>query len=137
MGKIIRLTESELVSLIKQVIREEKYSEEDLKYTHPKTGESCKVKVAEFKPATEMGEQKFHGVLVCPKYGEETIVATLPVIKPTFSGVKNFICKHIDRTFEILDDMLGYSEEEIFESVENERFRVIDSPINCDVDYLD
>lgn len=135
MGKIIRLTESELTSLIKRLIKEEKYSEEDLKYTHPRTGDICKVKVAEFKPASERGEQKFHGVLVCPKYGEEMIVATLPVIRPSFDGVKNFICNHIDRTFEILDEMLDYSEHDLYESIENERFRVIDTPISCDVDY--
>ena len=135
MKKVIRLTENELVTLIKRVIKEEKYSEEDLKYTHPRTGDTCKVKVAEFKPASERGEQKFHGVLVCPKFGEEMIVATLPVIRPSFEEVKNFICKNIDRTFEILDDMLDYTDHEIYELIENERFRVIDSPINCDVDY--
>ena len=103
MKKVIRLTESELTRLIKRVIQEEKYSEEDIKYTNPKTGESCKVKVALFKPLLEKGEERYHGVLVCPFYGSETISATLPVIKRSFEEVNDFICKNLDRTFEILD----------------------------------
>ena len=62
MKKVIRLTESELTRLIKRVIQEEKYSEEDIKYTNPKTGESCKVKVALFKPLLEKGEERYHEI---------------------------------------------------------------------------
>lgn len=135
MKKIIRLTESDLARIVRKVLKEENYSEEDVKYTHPKTGESCKIKVALFKPLLEQGEERFHAVLVCPKYDEDTVTASLPVVKRSFEDVNNFICKNLDRTYEILDEMLSSKSDDIFESVESERFKVIDKPIKCDVEY--
>jgi hypothetical protein len=137
MKKIIKLTESDLARIVKKVLKEENYSEEDLPYTHPKTGDSCKVKVALFKPAAEKGEMKYHAVLVCDYYGDEMITATLPVIKNSFEEVSDFICKNLDRTYELLDEMLGGNEEKIFEKYENPRFKVIDKPINCKVSLYD
>ena len=92
MKKIIKLTESDLARIVKKVLKEENYSEEDLPYTHPKTGDSCKIKVALFKPAAEKGEMKYHAVLVCDYYGDEMITATLPVIKNSFEENMRQIC---------------------------------------------
>lgn len=136
MKKIIKLTESDLTRIVRRVLSEEKYSEEDLKYAHPRTGEMCKIKIAEFKPLAEKGEKRYHGVLVCPVFGSDSIVAELPVIKRSFEDAKDFICKNLNRTYEILDDMLsGKDEDDLLESVESQRFRVIDKPLYCDVNY--
>lgn len=136
MRKVIKLTESDLSRIIKRIIQEENYSEEDIKYTHPRTGESCKIKVALFKPLLEKGEERFHAVLVCPMYDEDTITASLPVVKRSFEEVNDFICKNLDRTYEILDNMLSSKgHDDISESIESERFKVVDEPIKCDVKY--
>jgi hypothetical protein len=63
------------------------------------------------------------------------VTASLPVVKRSFEDVNNFICKNLDRTYEILDEMLSSKSDDIFESVESERFKVIDKPIKCDVEY--
>lgn len=137
MGKKIRLSERELVKLIKNVIVESNYSEEDLKYTHPVTGKSCKIKVAENK-LSHTDFNKFGSVLVCEDWDQEMVVAELPVFGPTFDYVKNFICDHVERTYEILDEMLSRNEEhELSESINHRRWIVIDDPINCKVNYGD
>jgi hypothetical protein len=137
MGRKVRLTESELIKLIKNVISEGTYSEEDLKYTHPRTGEMCKIKVAESK-TRDRDFDRFGSVLVCEKWGSEMIVAELPVSGPSFEYVRDFICKHIERTYEIIDEMLGDEEEyELSESMDNRRWRVVNNPISCDITHND
>ena len=133
MKKKIRLTESELVRLIKKIIKEEKYSEEDIKYTHPMTGEACKIKVARNK-LTSMEYNQYGSILVCvdEEYGDDRIEAELPVNGSTPEDVSDFICENIERTFELLDDMLTYEEEEpISEEVYSQRWDIMDQPIVC------
>ena len=133
MKKKIRLTESELVRLIKKIIKEEKYSEEDIKYTHPMTGEACKIKVARNK-LTSMEYNQYGSILVCvdEEYGDDRIEAELPVNGSTPEDVSDFICENIERTFELLDDMLTYEEEEpISEEDYSQRWDIIDQPIVC------
>jgi len=133
MKRQIRLTESELISLIKKIIKEEKYSEEDLKYTHPRTGVACKIKVAENK-VTNLEYGKFGAILVCDNYddGEYMVTAELPVHGPTPESVSDFICENIERTYEVLDEMLDYPEEDdLMEDVGHRRWDVIDQPIVC------
>ena len=133
MKKKIRLTESELIRLIKRIIKEEKYSEEDIKYTHPMTGEACKIKVARNK-LTSMEFNQYGSILVCvdEEYGDDRIEAELPVNGSTPEDVSDFICENIERTFELLDDMLTYEEEEpISEEVYSQRWDIIDQPIVC------
>jgi hypothetical protein len=133
MKKKIRLTESELIRLIKRIIEEEKYSEEDIKYTHPMTGEACKIKVARNK-LTSMEFNQYGSILVCvdEEYGDDRIEAELPVNGSTSEEVSDFICENLERTFELLDDMLTYEEEEpISEEVYSQRWDIIDQPIVC------
>ena len=133
MKKKIRLTESELIRLIKRIIEEEKYSEEDIKYTHPMTGEACKIKVARNK-LTSMEYNQYGSILVCvdEEYGDDRIEAELPVNGSTSEEVSDFICENLKRTFELLDDMLTYEEEEpISEEVYSQRWDIIDQPIVC------
>lgn len=133
MKKKIRLTESELINLIKRVIEEEKYSEEDIKYTHPMTGEACKIKIARNK-VTDMEHRQYGSILVCidEEYGDERIEAELPVDGRTPEEVSDFICENLERTFELLDDMLTYEEEEpISEEVYSQRWDIVDQPIVC------
>ena len=133
MKKKIRLTESELIRLIKRIIEEEKYSEEDIKYTHPMTGEACKIKVARNK-LTSMEFNQYGSILVCvdEEYGDDRIEAELPVNGSTSEEVSDFICENLKRTFELLDDMLTYEEEEpISEEVYSQRWDIIDQPIVC------
>jgi len=133
MKKKIRLTESELIRLIKRIIKEEKYSEEDIKYTHPMTGEACKIKIAKNKVTNREGNE-YGAILICTdeEYGDDRIEAELPVFDRTAEAVSDFICENIERTFEILDDMLTYEEEEpISEEVYSQRWDIIDQPIVC------
>jgi hypothetical protein len=137
MKKKIRLTESELIRLIKKIIKEEKYSEEDLKYTHPRTGVACKIKVAENK-LTNREHSKFSAILVCDNYndGEYMVTAELPVSGPTSEYVSDFICENIERTYEILDEILDHEEfdDELMEDNQHRRWSIIDEPIKCSSD---
>lgn len=127
----IRLTESELVSLIKKIIKEEKMSVEDIKYTHPRTGKECLIKVARHK-FSDRPSGTYTAVLVCDLYddGEYMPIAELPVFGSSFDEVSDFLCDNLDRTFEILDEMLDYDKsgkeledliEEAKDFLENER----------------
>ena len=130
MKNIITLTESDLYRIVKRIIKEG-YSEEHLKYTHPRTGDECKIKVAKRK-----FDDRFGAVLTCDLYGDgnETVVAEIPVIKRTKEDVVNFICDHIEKTYEILDNMLTVTDDDyIMEGSEYGRFEIIDEPINCSV----
>jgi hypothetical protein len=123
----IRLTESELVSLIKKIITEEKTSVEDIKYTHPRTGKECLIKVARHKHSNRPSGS-YTAVLVCDVYDDNEYmpIAELPIFKKSIKDVSDFICNNLDRTFEILDDMLDYDKlealiEEAKDFLENER----------------
>lgn len=133
MKKVIRLTESDLIRIVKRIINEEKYSESDLIFTHPETNKRYSINVAEFKPAFEMGEKKYHAVAV--DIENDSIGFILPVVKNTYEEVNDFICKNIDRTFEILTDRLKPFDIDLMESIETERYKVIDKPINCNVSW--
>ena len=131
MKNIITLTESDIYRIVNRVIKEG-YSEEHLKYTNPKTGKECKIKVAKRK-----NFNKYSAVLTCDEYdtGDESVVAELPVFKNTKEEVAKFICDNIERTYEILDNMLTVSDEDFLtEDYEYSRFKVFDEPINCSVD---
>ena len=93
----IRLTESELVSLIKKIIKEEKTSVEDIKYTHPRTGKECLIKVAKHKHSNRPSGA-YTAVLVCDVYddGEYMVIAELPVFGSSFDEVSDFLCDNLE-----------------------------------------
>ena len=134
MGTIINLKESDLYRIVKRVIKES-YSEEHLKYTNPKTGDECKIKMAKRK-----NDDRYTAVLTCDLYndGDESVVAELPVIKSTTEELTKFICKNIEKTYEILDNMLTVSDEDLLmnESID-QKFIILDDPINCSVNWDD
>jgi hypothetical protein len=134
MKKIIRLTESELVGLIKKIIKEEKYSEEDLKYFHPEIGKECKIKIAKNKHRASRSEE-FKPVLVCDMYdtGNEVIVAEVSYSAKSVEEVKDFICDNYEMVVKDLDSMFDEEEQEtIMEAVDSRRWEIIDEPIVCD-----
>jgi hypothetical protein len=134
MKKIIRLTESDLIRVIKKIIKEEKYSEQDLTYFHPTIGKECKIKIARNK--NRMGKnEEFRPVLVCDMYdtGNETIVAEVSFSATTIKEVKDFICDNYEMVVADLDSMFE-EEESITESVDSKRWDVIDEPIFCGSD---
>lgn len=131
----VLLSESELISLIKKVIKEEEYIEQHLEYTHPRAKKLglendglCKIQMAkkDFK-------EGYTAVLVCTKFDEPMVSAELPVTKETKEELKSFICKNIDRTYELLDEMLSVSDDslELNEDFKFSKFEVIDEPIVC------
>ena len=131
----IRLTESELVNLIKKIIKEENTTFDDIKYTHPRTGEECLIKVAKYKHSNRGGRQ-YSAVVLSDVYndGEYMVIAELPVTGKSVDEVSDFICDNLDRTFEILDDMLDYdkSGEELLEDYSKfSKWEIVDEPIVC------
>jgi hypothetical protein len=131
MKNVITLTESDLYRIVNRILKES-YSEEHLKYTHPKTGDECLIKVAKRK-----NDGRYTAVLTCDIYkdGDESVIAELPVIKNSKESVANFICDHIERTYEILDNMLIVNDEDyITENTKYGKFEIIDEPINCSYD---
>lgn len=132
MAKIL-LTENQFERLMKKILLENPESFEDIKYTHPMTGEACKIKVARNK-VTDMEHRQYGSILVCidKEYGGERIEYELWVDGPTPKIVSDTICENLERTFEILDEKLTYEEEEpISEEVYSQRWDIIDQPIVC------
>ena len=92
MKNIITLTESDLYRIVKKVIKEN-YSEEHLKYTNPKTGDECKIKMAKRK-----NDGRYSAVLTCDIYnnGNESVIAELPIITRTKEQLIKGICNNIE-----------------------------------------
>jgi len=129
----VRLTESELVSLIEKIIKEEKTTMDDIKYIHPVTGKECLIKVAKHKHTNRFGAE-YGSILVCDEYddGEYMTVAELPINGSSFEEVSDMICNNLERIFEILNKMLAQETEEITEDYSKySKWEVIDQPIIC------
>jgi len=136
MKKIIRLTESELIGLIRTIIKEEKYSEQDLTYFHPTIGKECKIKIARNKNKMARTEE-YKPVLVCDMYdtGNETVVAEISFSSKSKEEVKDFICDNYEMVIAELDSMFdGQEQESIMEAIDSRRWDVIDEPIFCGSD---
>lgn len=140
MKKKIRLTESELISLINKVIKEEKHLEQHLEYEHPRAeelelenGGMCTIQIAKHKI-----REDYSPVLICTKFGQPMVNAELPVRKESKEEVKIFICNNIERTYELLDEMLGYETDYdvLSEGFSFDRFEVDDDPIVCSSDLF-
>jgi len=133
----VRLTESELVSLIKKIIKEEKTTMDDIKYIHPVTGKECLIKVAKHKYTNRFGVE-YGSILVCDEFndGDYITVAELPVNGSSFEEVSDLICDNLEGVFNILDKMFkNESESEREEVMEGYskygKWEVIDQPIVC------
>ena len=132
----IRITESELINLIKKVIKEEEYSEQHLEYNHPRAKElelendgRCTIQIAQNR-----NTNNYSPVLVCTKYNQSIVSAELPAKSKNVEDLKHFICNHIERSYELLDEMLGgkvEDDEELNEDFTYDRFQVLDNPIVC------
>ena len=132
MKNIIRLTESQLINLIKGVIKEERYSEEDITYTHPYSGKECKIKIARNK-LTDRKFSEYGAVLVCDVYdnGKEMVIAEIPGTGPDPEYVNDLICNNIERVMSYLDHIFEGEKEYISEDVNSTRWDVIEDPIVC------
>lgn len=141
MKKRIRLTESELISLINKVIKEEKHLEQHLEYEHPRAkelelenGGMCTIQIAQNR-----NTNNYSPVLVCTKYNQPIVSAELPAKSQNVEDLKHFICNHIERTYELLDEMLSgkvENDEELNEDFTYDRFQVLNEPIVCDFDLF-
>lgn len=132
MKKVVRLTESELIGLIKKIIKENDERKEHLKYTHPVTGDECEIKIAKRK-----SDERYTAVLMCDMYhdGDPMVIASLPILKRTPEEVSKLICDNIERTYEILDSIISsVSDESILSESINSRYEVLDEPITCSAD---
>ena len=140
MKRKYRLTESELIRLIKSVIREEKETVKHLTYTHPDPKEDdldsniCNIQIAKNRNTGE-----YSGVLVCSKFDKPTVIATLPAASKDRGDLESFICDHIvpkegrKSVEQVLDDILS-REETINEnelSFSHDYFDVFKEPIGC------
>lgn len=62
------------------------------------------------------------------------VIAELPVFGSSFDEVSDFLCDNLDRTFEILDEMLDYDkgDDELSESYSKfSKWDIIEKPIVC------
>ena len=131
MKNIITLTESDLYRIVKKVIKEN-YSEEHLKYTNPKTGDECKIKMAKRK-----NDGRYSAVLTCDIYnnGNESVIAELPIITRTKEQLTKGICNNIEKMYDLLDKMLMTTEDDFLVEAKNYgKFRILDDTINCSAD---
>ena len=131
MKNIITLTESDLYRIVKKVIKEN-YSEEHLKYTNPKTGDECEIKMAKRK-----NDGRYSAVLTCDIYnnGSESVIAELPIITRTKEQLIKGICNNIEKMYDLLDKMLMTTEDDFLVEAKNYgKFRILDDTINCSAD---
>jgi hypothetical protein len=136
MKRKYRLTESELIRLIKGVIKEEKETVKHLTYTHPYAEEQeldndgqCTIQIAQ----KTNNENMYGVVLVCSKYDKPMVVAELGPKSENPKKLKHLICNNLERTYEILDELVEEVDyDELNEDFEYDRYNVIDDPITCD-----
>jgi hypothetical protein len=128
----IRLTENQLMSLIKRIVAEEKYSEEDLTFYNETYGKDCMIRVAKRKHSNIPG-RKYGAVVLCDVYdtGNPLVVGELTTFGNTEEEVKEFICQNIEEV-KAEYEVLFQGEEPLMESIESSRWDVSDSPISCD-----
>lgn len=132
MKKVIRLTESELIGLIKKIIKENDDSNikhEHLKYNHPVTGDECEIKIAKRK-----SDDRYTAVLMCDMYhdGDPMVIASLPIFKRQPEQVSKVVCDNIEKTYEILDSIISsISEEPILNESIYSKYEILDEPITC------
>lgn len=135
MKRKIRLTESQLVSLIQRIVEEEKYSEEDLKFYNETYDKDCIIRVARKKQSNIPG-RKYGAVVLCDvnDTGNLFVVGELTVFGKTEEEVKEFICQNIEEVKAEYDQLFNgeENEEPIMESIESSRWDVSDEPISCD-----
>ncbi len=77
MKNIITLTESDIYRIVNRVIKEG-YSEEHLKYTNPKTGKECKIKVAK-RVAEQAKEMEKEQIVTAHYQGYRNDIGTTEV----------------------------------------------------------
>lgn len=132
MKRKIRLTESQLVSLIQRIVEEEKYSEEDLTFYNETYGKDCLIRVAKRKHSN-IPRRKYGAVVLCDVYdtGNPLVVGELTVFGNTEEEVKEFICQNLEEVKSEYEDLFQ-GEEPLMESIESSRWDVSDSPISCD-----
>ncbi len=136
MKRKYRLTESELIRLIRSVIKEEKETVKHLTYTHPHAKEQeldndgkCTIQIAQ----KTNNENMYGVVLVCSKYDKPMVVAELGPKSENPKELKHFICNNLERVYEILDELVEEVDyDELNEDFEYDRYTVIDDPITCD-----
>lgn len=132
MKKVVRLTESDLIGLIKKIIKENDERKEHLKYTHPITGDECELKIAKRK-----SDERYTAILICDVYhdGDPMVIASLPIFKRTPEEVSKVVCDNIERSYEILDSIVSSVKDVpmLNESISS-RYEVFDEPITCSSD---
>lgn len=138
MKRRIRITESQLKSLIKKIVeREEKYSEEDLKFPNEVYGKDCIIRVAK-KKKTNMPGREYGAVVLCDinDDGNLFVVGELTVFGKTEEQVNKLICQNIELVKAEYDELFQETEEPLMESIESSRWVVSDSPVKCDFDEM-
>jgi len=135
MKKIVRLTESDLIGLIKKIIKENNENNvrhEHLKYNHPVTGDECEIKIAKRK-----SDERYTAVLMCDLYhdGDPMVIASLPIFKRQPEEVSKVVCDNLERTYEILDSIVSsISDVNMLSESINYRYELLDEPITCSAD---
>lgn len=134
MKRRIRITESQLASLIKKITEsEEKSSEEDLTFYNDTYGKDCIIRVAK-KRNSNMPGGKYSAVVLCDvnDTGNLFVVGELMVSGETEKEVNKFICQNIETIKDEYDELFRDTEETIMEAIESSKWIVSNKPINCD-----
>jgi len=140
MKQKIRLKESELIRLIQKVIKEEEVIKKHITYSHPNPkDERLDSNICNIQIAKNRNTGKYHSVLVCSKFDNPTVLATLPVTSKDREDLESFICDHIvpkegrKSVTQVLDDILSRKDaiNESEESFSYDHFDVFNDPIGC------